>query len=480
MNSELISINSKPRLGAALLISDWFIETAGIDGTTNDEYAALGKQLEEDVDKILSALRAHFDVVSNGLIATEKEAQTASDAFNAEKVDAIIIVHVMWSNDFPLIRIMRECGDIPAMLWCYNPFKRLPETMGMNDLFRASGSVGMLQGSAPMKKHEFDFEFCFGAPEDECLKQKLSDFAGALCLKRELKTCRVGQIGPQCECMTGTYVDEIRLRKTFGISVIPISVARLAEEADSVPEEKVDQFAEELKSGFRITDVDDDALNASAKATLAVEKLVLDEDLDIVSMEDLDEEMHALLKTRPSLWTETMTERGTVVVMERDTISGVGMYICSALMGSPSMYGEIFTCDMSENAIVFGHAGMHDPRVAGSEVTIIKDMEYYQTDETAGAWRKFIAKPGDVTLVSMFSDRDGYRVVSFKGYVEPGVDKMPFGFSHAFIRCEKDLDHLYENLVRNGLTQHFSLCWGDIGEKLRMFCRLMRIEYVEL
>jgi len=470
----------KPKLGAALLISEWFITTGGIDGSTNEEYSRLGKQIDEDVETILNLLGQYFDVVYPGLVYSVEKAKAAAKAFHENDIDALLYVHVMWSDDFPLIRIIQECGHYPSLLWYYNPFQRLPDVMTINDSFRGSGSVGFLQGSAPMKKMGFDFEFCFGTPNDIAVQQKLNDYAQALLLKRKMKECRVGEIGPRCECMTGTFTDEFKLLKTFGIEIVPISAYRLAQEAESIPEDKVTSFVEELKEKYRIDGVEDDALAYAARATLAVEKLVLDEDLDVVSMEDLNDEMHALLKTRPCLWTERLTERGTVVVMERDTISAVGMFVSSFLGGFPSMYGEIFTCDIEDNALVFGHAGMHNFRLAEGEISIIKDMEYYQSDETTGAWPKFHPKAGEVTMVSMFSDVDGYRILSFKGEVAAGVDKMPHGFQHAYIKCEKDLRYLYEEFGRNGLTQHFSMCRGDISEKLEVFCKLMKINYVKL
>ena len=471
---------TKPKLGAALFISDWFLTTVGIDGSTNEEYAALGRLLDEDVVKIQNTLRLYFDPVFPGVISTVAEAEAAAKKINEEDPDAILIMHVMWGSDYPLIKIFEECAGYPVLLWYYNPFSKLPGQMTMNDLFRSSGSVGILQGSAPMSRLGVDFEFCFGTPDSESLRKTLSDYSRALGLKRDLKSCRIAQIGPRCEYMTGTFTDEAKLLRAFGAEVVQLPVERLAKEANSVPEKRIIEFVSGLKQNHRIIDVDDDSLFAAAKASLGVEKLVIDEAFDIVSIEDLDSDLHSMLRTRPCLWTDELTKRGTAVVMERDTVSGLGMYICSYLLGGPCMYGEIFTSDIEENAILFGHAGMHNTRLADGDIKIIKDMEYYQADETSGAWEKFNLRPGDVTLVSMYSSSEGYRIVSFKGHISAGPDRMPMGFPNAYIKCDKDPGYLYKSLVTYGMTQHFSLCYGDVDERLRIFCKLTGIEYVEL
>ena len=62
---------------------------------------------------------------------------------------------------------VEELPNVPLLLWCYTPYTRLPEQMSMRDLFRASGPVGALQASGPLKRLGRRFGFAFGSYESQ-------------------------------------------------------------------------------------------------------------------------------------------------------------------------------------------------------------------------------------------------------------------------------------------------------------------------
>ena len=457
----------KPKLGVALFKSEWF--------------EAIERIETPDVENILTLLRESFDVVFPCEISSMENARIAEREFTSNQVDAVIYIFMMWSDDFPLIHLVRKFRHLPAMVWCFTPYDRLPDSLDIRGLFRGSGSVGFFQGSAPLSKMGLNFELCFGAVTDEDTKAKLKDYSCALSIKKRLESLRIGQLNPRCGCMTGTFVDEFKLRATFGSEVIPLTAYRVLQEAETISDATIKDYITSLKNKYRIIDVSDEALYYSARATLAIEKLVLEEDLGLLAIEDLNEEMHQLLKTRPCLWTERLEERDIVFSEEGDTVSGLCVLLTSLMSGSPCMYSEIFTFDKPENTLVVGHAGIHDIRVAGdNEITIIPDMEYEGIDEVSGAWMRFYGRSGRVTLTSMFSTDKGYRMISFKGTVIDGGSKMDKGFSHVCVKCDRDIAEIYETLARYGVTQHFSVCWSDINDRLEVFCRVMGMEYAGL
>lgn len=469
----------KPRAGVALLSAEWFL-SVGLQGGATAAQAELSALVQKDILRVLEALEPHFQLVYPGPVSTAAQAAAASRRFRAEGAELLILVHVMWSEDGPLVRLLRETAGLPVLLWCYNPYDRLPARMSTRELFRASGPVGFLQGSAPLARMGVEFSYVFGHPEDARLASELADCARVFAARAELGSLRIGQIGPRCESMAGGYVDEFGLLSRLGVSLVPVSAGRLAEEARGIAPGTVDGFLRELKSRYRVQGVSERSLELSARASLAVAALAEREGLGAVAIEDLDPELHRLLGTRPCLWVPSLGERGVVVGMEADIGSTLGMWLTRRLGASTPLYTEIFTFDREANCLLFGHAGMSDPELAGGgEVTIVPDAEYAAVDEVEGAWLSFTARPGPVTAVSLFAGLQRYRVACFRGEVLPTREKLA-GFPHALVRIQQPLQAFFERAGRLGLTQHFALSYDEVAGRLARFCRVAGLDWEEL
>jgi L-arabinose isomerase len=467
-----MEMRRKPKAGAALLSAGWFLNVGLQTG--------LADQAEKDIRRVLATLERFFEVIYPGPITTLEQAVRAGSRFRAEGAELVILVHLLWSEDGPLVRLLREASGLPVLLWCYNPYDRLPERLSTNELFRASGPVGFLQGSAPLARMGIGFSYVFGHPEDEGLAAELEDYARAFAVRAALASLRIGQLGPRCEAMAGGWVDEFRLLAQLGVSLVPLSVWRLAQEAESLPAREVEAFVRGLKESYRVEGVSDRSLEHAARASLALASLAAREGLGAVAIEDLNPELHRLLKTRPCLWVPALGQRGTVVGMEADIGSTLGLWLARQAGQSSPMYTEIFTFDRQANALLFGHAGIHDPALAGEgEVRLVPDAEYAASDEVEGAWLSFAARPGPVTAVSLFAGAENCRLTVFRGEALPVREKLE-AFPHAFVRVERPLAELFEKAARRGLTQHFALSYDPVAGRLEKLSRILGWDWSEL
>lgn len=470
---------NKVKAGLILLSAKWFLDV-GIQNNDSGDYRILTEFLKHDTDSVINVLSRYFEVVYPGAVYSLESAENAAKAFKDREVQVIVLVHLMWSEDGPLVELLKRTVDIPILLWCYNPYRTLPEKMTTLELFRSSGAVGILQGSAPMHRMGKCFSFVFGSPGDRKLDQELGDMAAVYGTYESIKKLRVGQIATRCEPMTGTYVDEFRLISCLGPRLVPISAYRLQETAASLAIETVNEFVRDLRSKYMVNGVSDYSLSHAVRATLAVERLADEEGLGAIAIEDLNPELHKLLKTRPCLWTPGLRDKKVVIGMEADVISTIGMWIGRQLGESTPMYTEIFTYDEVENALLMGHAAMHDVELAGdNEITLIPDYEYQVTDEVEGAWLHFTGKPGPVTVVSLFADIGKYRMLVFEGESLPVQNKLA-GFSNVMVKITTPLHVFLEKLVSMGVTQHFAVSYDCSRERLKRFCRVANIEYFEL
>jgi L-arabinose isomerase len=159
--------------------------------------------------------------------------------------------------------------------------------------------------------------------------------------------------------------------------------------------------------------------------------------------------------------------------MEADIGAALGLWLVRHAGQSSPMYTEIFTYDRQANALLFGHAGIHDPALAGDgEVRLVPDAEYAASDPVEGAWLSFAARPGPVTAVSLFAGAQDCRLTAFRGEVLPNRGKLE-AFPHALVRIERPLAEFFEKAARLGLTQHFALSYDPVAGCLEKLSRLL-------
>ena len=190
-------------IGVVVLCAKWFKEV-GLQGKSGK----LSRLLERDYVCMVRFLEKCFGrIMAPGIISTVGDAARAAHKFREEKIDALLIVHIMWSEDPPLLEILKKCRDLSILIWNYHPTGKLPAKLQVNDLFRFSGTVGMLQGSAPLQRAALTVPVVSGSPGDSRLARTLREYDTALKIRKGLQNTLAGRIAGCCKIMTGTHVN---------------------------------------------------------------------------------------------------------------------------------------------------------------------------------------------------------------------------------------------------------------------------------
>lgn len=460
-------------VGAAILCAKWFKEV-GLQGKSG----RLAGLLKQDYVRMVRFLEKCFGrIIAPGIISTVEEAVRAAQKFRKEKIDALLIVHIMWSEDPPLLEILKECRDLPILIWNYHPTGRLPAKLQVNDLFRFSGTVGMLQGSAPLRRAGLAVRVVSGSPGDICLARTLREYDTALKIRKGLRNTSAGRIAGRCEIMTGTWVNPGLLLKTFGVRLIEISAKEYALACENISSKRVNAYYADLIKRFPVKGVSEKSLKLACRNTLALDDLVRRHNLMVVAIQDLDEDLHRLAGARPCLCPPDSIQRGTAFGMESDLNTALGMRVAMQACHKYCMFTEIFTFDPKKNTLLMGHAGVHDPRLAaGGKVTIVPDEEYRHTDRAEGAWQEFVLAQGPVTCISLYDTGKAYRMVAFEGQ-SLGAPRRLQGFAHALVRTDVPVNDLLARLVQRGMTQHFMIAPGCISSIMAKWCWVNKIEF---
>lgn len=469
----------KVKAGLALLTAEWFSQIR-LD-VTEDSECNITAMAEENTRLALDSLSAHFELIHPRVITTVADAKAACEDYRRENVDLIILSSLIYSGDDTILEIVRSMPGMPFLVWSFHPDYRLEQVPNMARYFRVTGAAGMLQGCSVLKRLQVPAEYVFGAPGSEKLHRDLADFAAAFRVRRDLKSLQIAAVGRRYEAMSAAWSEEFRLKTKLGPRIVWVSAAEYAREAAAIPPEQVRAFLEDQTGKYPVVDVPEDALEAAARASMAGYAICKKYDCGVLSVQDMDEELHELLGVRPQMSYPPIFEAGIAVGMEQDIYAALCTWIAGQLVDDGiAMYGEVFTYNEAENELIVGHASMHDLRMAGdNQILLVQDGEFNHADRYVGVWNEFICKPGELTMTALFAGNDGYHFITCGGTSIHSPKWIP-GNVHARVKLDIPLEYFLCKAMSLGVTQHFAVCYGDIKNRVDRLAKQLGFGYYDL
>jgi len=436
------------------------------------------KLVESDVANIEHSLGSFLEVIGSGIVFREDQARAAATKLREERVDLVIFCPVVWSSDRVLLAALREIDEkLPVIMWCCSPYRELSKKMSVSELVRATGAVGALQSASAMARLGRSLIPVAGTLDDERVLEQIHEYSMAAKVANELKRMNIGLLPCRYEDMIGTYVDEAKVLSKLGPRIEPISVAELFRASQEVNQSELKSFTEYLKKNFEIVGVSEKSLATSGRASLALANIVEQHNLDAIAVEDMNDEMHRLLKTRPCLPAKSIAEKPVPVGMEGDIWGTLSMLILQRLTGKPAVFCEIYTFDVPNNSLLMGHQGVLNPSLAqdSSKVKIIPDCEFQHYDEVEGACMYFTYREGIVTLLAIVSERDKFRMIISRGEAVAINDKVE-GYAHMLVKIDPPVKRFLETALVSGANQHWAVVNHDAVKHLEKLAEIMGFE----
>jgi L-arabinose isomerase len=458
--------NIKPKIGLVIMANEWFWK-----------YKMFGSKflelIEKDAESIRIKLSEFADVVDMEIILNERQAIDAMRNIKSEDADLLLACPIIWTSDLPFIDMLKEMPrDMPIILWFYSPYERLPCKLSVSDFIRATGTVGAFQFSNVLKREMRKFMVVVGTKDEDRVYKEIYEYSKAVRAAKELRNMKIGLLPWRYPDIANTWCDEFKIASRLGPKVVRISVSELYKVAQSIAEEEVNSFVNELKENYEVS-VSERSLRASARASFGLAKVFDKYNLNAVAIQDLEDELHELLKTRPCLYVASIFEKGRVVGMEGDIHTVIAMLILRRLTSQPVLFAEVYMFDKVENVMPMGHTSMLDINIAKNprEIKIIPDCEYENFDEVEGAYMYFTGKEGTVTLLSLVDDVDNYRLIIGRGESIP-INGAIDGYSHILVRPSLPVEDFLKKAAEAGAGQHWAVVYGDHVSILEKFADL--------
>ncbi len=469
-------ISDKPRIGILLVTSNWFRQV-GIQ----DAEGKLSGDIEEIGHEIVSRLTDFLIPVYPGILFSEDSAFKAAKEMKAQDVKALIVSPLMWCEDQVIRAALSELNNLPLLLITFLPWLGLPEYLHYSEMLKGSGAVGSLQFSGMLKREGVSFFSLSGYYKDYNLYQKIKQNIKSITVVEKLKHLKVGILPFPCDQMSTTFVDDFALRFRYGIQTKYLELTRFRETSEKITQEEISAFRQQLEElGYEIL-VNEEDLKQGIRYSLSVQKIVEDEGILVLAMNDVIGEMHVKFGLRPSLDNRNLSLSDFVVSMEADIAAGLGLFIIKILTGKPALYTEVMGIDIKAGNMLLGHAGYHDSRNADPDnpLLIVNDIEYKTYDKYKGAVTCFKMKPGPVTLVNSVFNNGELKWVVIAGQSMCGAFKLE---DTVHLVCEPVIPVLQfiDKSIENGVSQHWLVVPGDYIEDIIILSKWLKINLLLL
>jgi L-arabinose isomerase len=467
---------ARPRLGILLVTSGWFREVGlqGAGSDTTQEVARAGAE-------VVRRLEEFADLVYDGVLFSTADAEKAARRILAAGVDGVLLAPLMWCEDAIPRAALALLKGLPLVLWTCSPGPSLPDVVPFQVMLRGSGAVCTMQLSGMLKREGTAFWSVAGHAEDRSVYHEIRSLARAMAVRRILQYARIGVLPFPCDQMSATWVDEFGLRARYGVQLRHLELERVRRCAAECTVEEVQAFRDAILQSGASVEVDEKNLHEGIHYAIAMARVMREEGLSGLAMNDVIPEMHTNFGLRPCLCNPALSSSGAVVSMEADVGAATAMLALRLFIGESPFYTEPFSIDYTSNAILMGHAGYHDTANAdpGAPVRIISDVEYENSDSFTGAASFFKYRPGPVTAVNSVWDGEGLRWCCAEGESLPGPAKLE-GNCHMMFRPAMPIKEFFRRVVEIGVSQHWLFIPGLRAADLAMLCSMLGMRFVRV
>lgn len=315
------------------------------------------------------------------------------------------------------------------------------------------------------------FEFIFGNPDEESVIEKFTKLGKSIDLINKLQQLTIGMVGSQPAGFGFGNLDETELIRTFGVRVAKIEAASIMNDAASYSDEEIELALEELKARTKGWEfVPKENMNKYARLRTAFEKFVKENSVGALASR---------------CWPDFFTGYGAPVCSvlsmlndndipsscEADMGGALTMFIGTHLSNDATYFGDPVAIDESCDGIVYWHCGAGASKLAredeGSKLGV-------HPNRKIGPTMEFGLKQGEVTVIRLGKDRDGFRMFVMKG--EALDEPQKFYGTSVTVRPEGGNSAIkVSKFVKDGWEPHFVVVYGDVVEEVENICNLLDI-----
>jgi L-fucose isomerase-like protein len=411
--------------------------------------------------------------------------KTAPVSDDPEGADALRAVRELKRADFDFL-ILCVAGWIPshAVVAVASEFARVPMLLwGLCGHYRDGVLVTTADqaGTSAIRKTFQDlgyrFKYIYDCVDCPPRMERIEHFANAARAVKTLRGAKVGQMGFRDMNLYSTLYDGVSLRAVLGVEVEFFEMLEIVQRAERLPPVDARLVVERVKLSWVFEkEVPRDSLERGAAYYLAITRKARERGYGAVSLIDVDG-MKKLLGFPPAMVFMLLCEEGLAAIPENDTLGAVTQLAVKGLTGQAAPYMEIY--EFMRDRVLFGVPDFVPSDVVDGAVRVAPTKFGLLSE---GLLNVSQVNTGRVTLCRLTSTGDRYAMHLAAGEAQKPRLWEEAGWAPPAPRLpslEVVLDAPIDDFAQKVLSQHYILAWGDHGDSVRDFCRILGIEIID-
>ena len=433
---------------------------------------------QKAADRIGEIIGRYAETVCPPLVEEEHQAEAAAQMFNAADVDLIVAVEVAYTKGVVPTRCFLST-TAPVLVWNTQQIQFLPEDADFDLIMVNSGMAGVPEMTSALLRLGRQFWMVTSHIDDPAGLEKVSEYISAAGVARKLKNTRIGIIGHAFEGMTDLMVDFLNLRQYLGPVCWPIEPEKFAVAMQELSDKEVQALVKSESARYKV-DMEAGLFEKSCRLALALEKVSRENKFDALATFDQVWLTDPRVGIIPSYGTGRLCEIGIPCSTEADVTTLVAMLILQELAGQVTFL-ENYVIDFPNNSIILSHDGHGNPAMASKpEEVVIKSSIYYQGVNGFGAGLEFAYAAGPVTMMSLVSIKNRWRLIYSKGESIP-IKARPVAAPQMLFKPKTmGIQDWCTAWCLAGAPHHQALAMGSLGEKIKTAASLLNLELVEV
>lgn len=432
--------------------------------------------VHEVLDSLKSAAEFRFE--SLALNRTDIERMTAE--YNREGLDGILILLCSYSQGQYLVRAMQE-NRLPLALALIQPDETVGDDFEELELTVNQGIHGSQDNANALLRAGIPCAYYAGSRFDGKLLSFVADFGAAAQTVRRMKAMRIGIIG-KLAGMGDVVTDDMAVYRKLGPEFIYDSIGTVTRFVEQVSEREIEERVALEREIFTVDPKMPPERHAYAvKLYLGLKRYV--EENGYAGYTAHFEEFGAdgRYAQLPLLAASNLLADGYGYAAEGDA-SCAAMVACMHTLCGIANFSEMYMMDLKRNAILLCHAG------EGNWKTCRKDRKPFLMDRVfnEGGLSNpptpiFAPDAGRASLISIVHlGGERFRLVVSNGTLpeQPKLNKIDMPY--IFFQPDSGAATLAERWLEAGGTHHETVVYGEHRARLRLFAKLLGVEYVEL
>ena len=428
------------------------------------------EKAEERGHRIVAYIREHFtdDKVSfvdlEGInpvdvMYCDEDAQKVIDRFNAEMVDAVLIINCNFGNEEIAAQVARGVGK-PVCIWAPIDDSFLPDGTRYTD-----SQCGIFGVSRQLQRFHIPFSFietC--AVESDTFASSFARFVSVSCMVKNFRGMRIAQVGMRPKPFCSVIFNEGELMEKFGLSIIPVNMAVIIDKYQQILRERdaeLEEGAKLLASRYEMDDLTPPLLK-KVYAFVPLFKWVFETyHVQAVSAECWTA-MQLGVGAMPCTAYSILADMGYIIGCESDLHGTITMALlsCATLGRKVPFFGE-FTVRHPENknAELLWHCGpfAYSLKKEGCPCKNVNMRQWFQV------------RDGQYTIARFDQDDGDYRLLAGTCKTTEGPNTFGTYLSGEFA----NLPAWERKLVEGPYIHHMAEIEGDWTQELREFCKFV-------